>query len=465
MLTKILKSFNPFSSRLSRKIILWIFGSIVVIETIIVVPSVQKREKELVAQLQEISFIKISWLLMNQTQGTDQEFLDQLKNLEITSNLGTVNGLALYQQNNQLIGTDGETPPLRPQDFTPQENFIKTNSPQKRYNVIFTERNLSHNYKLILSYDGNLIQQELWYYKGRIFLLVIVISIFVTGVMMIVLNNTVIVPILQLRDDLIKAPEVLNQVHQKNVFHSNYIKRNDELGQVMSAFQEMFVRVWEAESILKKEQEKSEQLLLNILPETIAQELKENPNCIAQSFPEVTILFADLVGFTQLSQNISPQELIELLNQIFSSFDQLCDQYHLEKIKTIGDAYMVAGGIPIPKVDHALAIADLALAMQEKITELNQIHNTALSIRIGINTGNAIAGVIGKKKFSYDLWGDAVNTASRMESHGIPGTIQVTQNTYNKLKEDYIFEDRGLIEIKGKGQMPTYLLLQKRKIS
>jgi adenylate cyclase len=165
------------------------------------------------------------------------------------------------------------------------------------------------------------------------------------------------------------------------------------------------------------------------------------------------------VGFTEMSAQIIPEDLVKLLNEIFSAFDELTERYGLEKIKTIGDAYMVVGGLPIPKKDHAECIAEMALEIQEAVAHFNARHSTAISIRIGINTGPVIAGVIGTKKFIYDLWGDAVNTASRMESQGIPGAIQVTNSTYEHLKDKYTFVERGKIDVKGKGEMFTYLLM------
>lgn len=209
---------------------------------------------------------------------------------------------------------------------------------------------------------------------------------------------------------------------------------------------------------LQEEQEKSERLLLNILPEPIADRLKEGRHNIADGFAEATVLFADIVNFTQLSEQLSPIELVSLLNQIFSNFDQLTEKYKLEKIKTIGDAYMVVGGLPDPRTDHAEAIAVMALAMRQTLVAISQRTGYPLNIRIGINTGPVVAGVIGKKKFIYDLWGDTVNTASRMESHGLIGGIQVTQATYDRLKNRFTFQSRGIISVKGKGEMPTYLL-------
>ena len=169
-------------------------------------------------------------------------------------------------------------------------------------------------------------------------------------------------------------------------------------------------------------------------------------------------MFADLVGFTEFSAKRNAKELVELLNVIFSKFDQLTEQHGLEKIKTIGDAYMVVAGLPTARADHAEAIAKMALDMQQAIVKVNAETGTTFSIRIGINSGPVVAGVIGLKKFSYDLWGDTVNTASRMESQGIPGAIQVTAQTYERLRDRYLFEERGVISVKGKGEMITYLL-------
>ena len=205
--------------------------------------------------------------------------------------------------------------------------------------------------------------------------------------------------------------------------------------------------------------EKSENLLLNILPAEIAHQLKQQQSAIANRFDEVTILFADLVNFTELAAQISPIELVNSLNQIFSSFDRLAEIYGLEKIKTIGDAYMVVGGLPNPHSNHAVAVAKMALDMQQEITEFKTATGQPVQIRIGINTGSVVAGVIGLKKFSYDLWGDAVNLASRMESHGIPGKIQVSEVTYLLIKDEFQLEERGIIKIKSRGELTTYFLI------
>jgi adenylate cyclase len=205
-------------------------------------------------------------------------------------------------------------------------------------------------------------------------------------------------------------------------------------------------------------QQKSERLLLNILPEMIASKLKQEQTTIADNFQNVSVLFADIVGFTELSCHTSPAELVELLNEIFSMFDNLAKRHGIEKIKTIGDACMAVSGLPIQRHDHAEAIANMAINMQILMQKINPKNQLNCHIRIGISTGSVIAGVIGLKKFAYDLWGDTVNTASRMESHGIADCIQVCQGTYQLLKHQYLFEERGIIKVKGKGEMMTYLL-------
>ncbi len=209
---------------------------------------------------------------------------------------------------------------------------------------------------------------------------------------------------------------------------------------------------------LRVEQEKSERLLLNILPESIAKRLKQNHHSIAERFDHATVMFADLVDFTAFSAQISPSTLVDLLNDIFSTFDELALKYQLEKIKTIGDSYMVVGGLPMPMENHGEAIAEMALEMQQAIGQFRRDDGQPFQLRIGINTGPVVAGVIGMRKFIYDLWGDAVNVAARMESLGKPGLIQVTEATKLRLEHRYQFEARGEIHVKGKGQMKTYWL-------
>ncbi|MEG3989066.1 adenylate/guanylate cyclase domain-containing protein [Microcoleus sp. S28C3] len=247
-----------------------------------------------------------------------------------------------------------------------------------------------------------------------------------------------------------------------NVFNGMTRQLKDSLDAIHLANEELEARVEQRTGELRLEKEKSEQLLLNILPAEIADRLMRTNESPAEHFEEATILFADIVGFTTISARIEPMQLVAGLNQIFSTFDQLTEKYGLEKIKTIGDAYMVVGGLPVSRPDHADAIANMALDMQAYMQEVENIFGESLQIRIGINTGPVIAGVIGIKKFIYDLWGDAVNVASRMESHGKPGYIQVTDATYLKLQNKYLLEPRGTIEVKGRGEMMTYWLLGRR---
>jgi adenylate cyclase len=223
--------------------------------------------------------------------------------------------------------------------------------------------------------------------------------------------------------------------------------------------------VWAREKAmlaLGEEREKSERLLLNVLPGPIAARLKAGEGIIADGFEEVSVLFADIVDFTPLADRLRPEEVVALLDEIFTAFDALADRHGLEKIKTIGDAYMVAGGLPVPRQDHGEAVAEMALGMLEEVARCAERFGTPLSVRIGIDTGPVLAGVIGRRKFIYDLWGDTVNTASRMESHGLPGTIQVTRAVCDRLRDRYAFEERGSVSVKGKGAMTTYLLVGRK---
>jgi len=213
---------------------------------------------------------------------------------------------------------------------------------------------------------------------------------------------------------------------------------------------------------LSREREAAEQLLLNVLPESIVERLKRDQSAIAEGFRDATVLFVDIVGFTELSAKMDPRRVVEMLNEVFSRFDALTERFRLEKIKTIGDAYMVVGGAPTPRKDHAEAVADLALAMRDSAASLHTPTGEPLQIRIGLNTGPVVAGVIGTKKFSYDLWGDTVNIASRMESLAEPGTILVTERAYERLRTRFQLEPRGSLEVKGKGQMRTYVLVGPR---
>ncbi len=247
----------------------------------------------------------------------------------------------------------------------------------------------------------------------------------------------------------------------------------DEVGQLGQNFNAMAATIQEHNENLEllvekrtkelsEEKQTSERLLLNVLPAPIADRLKSGEGLIVDRFDAVTVLFADIVGFTSLSSRIPPEQLVAMLNELFSEFDVLAEKHGLEKIKTIGDAYMVVAGIPQPIADHAVAIGHMALDMLDAIDRFATKHASDLTVRVGIHTGPVVAGVIGQKKFIYDLWGDTVNTASRMESHGVPGRIHVTTATQALLAGVFELEAREPIEIKGKGKMQTYLIVGKR---
>jgi class 3 adenylate cyclase len=229
---------------------------------------------------------------------------------------------------------------------------------------------------------------------------------------------------------------------------------------VMLFFALFYREILYTENLLQNEYERSERLLLNILPEEVAIRLKNDPGIIAEQFPSATILFADIVGFTGITTSVEPARLVTTLNEIFSRFDKLTDHYQLEKIKTIGDAYMVAGGIPKPMENHTEVMANMALDMLDEVNKFN-FGDMQLSLRIGFHTGPVVAGVIGARKFSYDIWGDAVNLASRLESHSLSGRIHVSMQVYELLKDKYSFEDRGEIPVKGLGNLHTWFLTGK----
>jgi len=215
----------------------------------------------------------------------------------------------------------------------------------------------------------------------------------------------------------------------------------------------------DALSAMKSAQEQAENLLLSMLPRSIAERLKAEPQTIADQFTSASILFADVVDFTPRAEHLPPAQVVGMLDQLFGYFDTLADRYGLEKIKTIGDCYMVASGVPSPRTDHARALALLALDMLEAVQSGDGVGDLGLELRVGINSGPVVAGVIGRKRFLYDLWGDAVNTASRMESQGTAGHIQITSATHELIKDEFVCEPRGTVAVKGKGEMETWYLV------
>jgi len=254
-------------------------------------------------------------------------------------------------------------------------------------------------------------------------------------------------------DYLVKLPDQVELIARIRV-HSDAYKRLLERNAAFAALELSLAE-------LHQEREKSERLLRNILPEKIADRLKNGESTIADSFPDVTVLFADLKGFTAFSQHNDARHLVSMLDDIFSAFDKLANVHGVEKIKTIGDAYMAVAGLPVPRSDHADAVAAMALGMQTAFRDVMANRSLGLEVRIGIHSGPVVAGVIGSHKFSYDLWGDTVNLASRMESHGEPSRIHVSEATRTLLGDRFRFVDRGEVTVKGKGPMRTFFMLGK----
>ncbi len=464
--------------------ILWVFGSLVVIEGIILVPSVFQRQRELLKQLEEVCAATTMALVPLMREATsDQEALEIVRSVKPQINTNLLGG-TLYKQDGQQIGTFGEPPIVTASTLMKLQATDGLRSWQgqvqgmgTRFDVGIAYPLAEWNYILVLRYDLTPIHQEIRAYIIRIIGLVVIIAIFITASTMIGMQILIINPVLRLRDALKDAGESISSYDRQPTFRELPVSQQDELGEVSAAFNEAFRRItWEimrrqeTEMCLRDEQEKSERLLLNILPVKIVEQLKQqqlpqhqqHQQIIAERFDQVTILFADIVNFTQWASRVSAIDLVTLLNAIFSRFDQLAEHHGLEKIKTIGDAYMVVGGLPTPRPDHAAAIANMALDMLQAISEFQHDNSQPFCLRIGINTGTAVAGVIGIRKFTYDLWGDAVNIASRMESQGVVNQIQVTETTYECLRDRYEFAPRGTISVKGKGDMMTYLLLGKK---
>ena len=456
-------SVGLLRSRLSRQIVGWVFLSLLVIEAVIFIPSFHRRRQEQLQALEQVSqevlFAVKAGMMADQSP---QEVLAALQsNLRPDS---VMRGAALYRPDGTLVQVFGEPPQMDLTNLAPTEVRRQVHRNPARYDVVWPSQSFEDQYILSVRHDASGVGRELLRYALSIAGLVVIISLFVTLATILVLERLLINPLLYLRDDLLAAGEAVSR-DQPPSFSSLSMTRGDELGEVTQAFGQMFDRVRheigerkQAEAALMEAQEKSERLLRNILPISIADQLKqETGKAIASRFEEATILFADLVDFTGLAARFSPTELVCLLNEIFSAFDTIAERMELEKIKTIGDAYMVVGGLPTPQPDHARRIMIMALEMLRVIKTFQRKDGQPFCLRIGINTGPVVAGVIGIKKFSYDLWGDAVNIASRMESQGVVDRIQVSETTYQHLKDHYAFESRGTIHVKGRGPMTTYL--------
>ncbi len=438
-----------------------IFLSLVAIEFVVFIPSYRQRRADKLRQLETVSQEVIATIKANAMLDMQPtSLLAQAQTALKTDSI--ILGATLYDEAGQLINAFGEPPSLGLPTGGLTQVKTKLTESGTRYDVAWPSKQFQDRYILVIRHDANSVKRYMVQYSVLILFIVIIIAAFVTLVTVFMLERMLINPLLLLRDDLCQAADVVDRP-QLAEFKSLKRAQQDELGEVIRAFASMFGQIsqevqerQQAELALRSEQEKTDALLQNVLPVAIANQLKNdlsNRTVIASRFENVTILFADIVGFTQLAAHTAPTELVCQLNDIFSVFDALAERHGLEKIKTIGDAYMVVGGVPAPMANHAEAVMAMAIDMQAAVK------HHPFKLRIGINTGPVVAGVIGKKKFSYDLWGDAVNIASRMESHGVVDRIQVSADTYELLKAKFQFEDRGCISIKGRGQARTYLWL------
>ena len=475
-----LQSFlNARSSRLSQRIVSWVFFSILIIEFVILIPSYGSRRKELLNQLEETSDQVLMAVKGNSMMDMGEaELLDNLS--DILHENTKIIGVALYDLDGNLVDSYGELPVLAPiLGENPEKNrfFYPSNN---RYDVAWSRERTYSDYPLVVRHNSESIRTALRHYLIRLILLILTIAMFVTLVTFWGLERILITPVLHLRDDLRLAGDAINQDDIPQLYSFSHV-RADELGEVTQAFRSMFQRIHaeihrrkQVEAALTQEKAKSDRLLKNMLPESIAQQLKNKQEgnafaehslgLIANRIEEATILFADIADFTGLAAQVPPIALVKILNQIFSAFDQLAEKHKLEKIKTIGDAYMVVGGVTCPLENSAQSMVEMALDMQEIISRFKRQKDEIFQLRIGINTGTVVAGVIGLKKYSYDLWGDAVNIASRMESHGEVGRIHLSESTYQRIKNRYQVEPRGCIDVKGRGSMNTYFLLGRKSL-
>ena len=278
-------------------------------------------------------------------------------------------------------------------------------------------------------------------------------------VIAILLGTAIAVSIINsIRKPLTRLDLAAAKVSQGDLRQKIEVVSNDELGRLTSTFNFMVDSIRKQSKEIHQKNKENERLLLNILPGPIARRLKQGEKTISDYFPEVTVLFADIVGFTVLSDSIPPDEVVNLLNRLFIKFDKAARKLGIEKIKTIGDCYMAAAGLSIEVDDPPAAMVKMAHKMLRAVDQVNAKEGSSLRIRIGIHCGPVVAGVIGKSKFIYDLWGDTVNLASRMESHGIPDRIHVTEAVYERVKDNCALEARGIIEVRGKGKLSTYLI-------
>ena len=464
-------SFPWVRARLSRRIAFWIFLNFLVVEAIVLVPSVLRQAERLGLQLREVTSAKIQWLVTMQAPASPEALLQEVKRLQGPTMVADLQGAALYRASSgELLGGFGSKPSLRSAAASDPSLQGRWFPGENAYDGLWRPEVLRGNdLVLIVRHNDAALRQGLLVYVRNIVLIVLGIASVLTLITMVVMQRLVIGRVLLLHDHLLRSGTAFEQGMPADpdsfLIPVAAARRTDELTDVIEAFNRSFQRTSgemerriAAEISAQAERDRSESLLLNILPAPIAEQMKRGSHTIAETHADVTVLFADIVGFTALSSRIDGDALVVLLNRVFSSFDDLSERHGLEKIKTIGDSYMVVGGLPTALDHHAEAVAEMALAMQAAIAQVEAPVAGSLALRIGIHSGPVVAGVIGRRKFIYDLWGETVNVASRMESNGEPGRIQISEATCRKLAGSYATERRGQVPIKGVGEMTTYWL-------
>ncbi len=454
-------------SRLSRRVAFWIFLNFLVVEAVVLIPSVLRQAGRLGDQLAAVTNAKVEWLVANDQAGSSSDLLDAVRRLQGPTMVRAIEGAALYRDSTgELLGRFGMAPEFSPAGAGLEGATGRWFPLSGAYDAAWGPASLRGDHRLVIRHADDSVLEGLRGYILNITLIVLGIAAFLTLITMLVIHRLVIGPILALRDRLDRAGEALGQGGSPDPEHVLLPPgRQDEVGEVEAAFNQSFLRTSAemqrrvaAERSAQIERDRADSLLLNILPAPIAEEMKRGRQTIAESHEDVSVLFADIVSFTELSSQLSCHALVDLLNRVFTAFDQLSDDHRLEKIKTIGDNYMVVGGVPSSSSHHAEAIAAMALDMQAWVAGFRSPEVGRLSLRIGIHSGPVVAGVIGSRKFIYDLWGDTVNIASRMESHGLPGRIHVSETMAQRLQDRYRLEERGQLPIKGVGAMTTYWL-------
>ncbi len=454
-------------ARLSRRIAFWIFLNFLVVEAIVLVPSVLRQAERLSEQLRAVTNGKVEWLLATGVGSSTAALLTGVKQLQDPAMLQGIEGAALYRQSSgALLGAFGQPPRLSSAEALRSGARGRWFPLLGTYDAVWTSSSLGGDHLLVIRHDAAGLREGLLGYILNICLIVLGIAAFLTLITMLVMHRLVIGRILDLRDHLREAGLALGAGGViEPARHLMPAGRDDEVGDVEQAFNQSVLRTsaemgrrQEAERSAQCERDRAEGLLLNILPAPIAEQMKQGQLTIAETHPQVSVLFADIVGFTELSGRLSCHALVDLLNRVFTAFDQLSDRHGVEKIKTIGDNYMVVGGLPTPTPGQTEAIAAMALDMRRVIAAVSTPFGEPLRLRIGIHAGPVVAGVIGTHKFIYDLWGETVNIASRMESSGLPGRIQVSTPVCDQLRGSYVLEARGLVPIKGVGPMATFWL-------